>query len=199
MKDKIVQKFMFSEREEIKLIASFIEKGGIVLAPTDTVWALCCDATNPLAVERIKEIKRKVNNSGLVVVVESIEMLKNYVSVLHPRLETLLTYHKRPMNVIYPEYKNLAPSVAAEDQSIAIRVTINEFLKEIIWECGIPIVASSANFSGMGSPENFSYINPQIISSVDYVVKYRQMDNSKQSGASIVRLSTNTELDFIRQ
>ncbi len=190
---------MFSEREEIELIASVIEKGGIVLSPTDTVWALCCDATNPATVERVKEIKKKFQNSGMVVVVESVEMLKNYISELHPRMETLLTFHKRPMTVIYPGFKNLAPNVAADDKSIAVRVTLNEFLKEIIWECGKPIVASSANISGSASPENFSSINPEILSAVDYVVKYRQSDNTKQSGASIVRLSSTAELDFIRQ
>ncbi|MBP7274339.1 MAG: Sua5/YciO/YrdC/YwlC family protein, partial [Saprospiraceae bacterium] len=80
---------------------SVLESGGVILYPTDTIWGIGCDATNPEAVEKIYTIKHRPAAKGLIVMVDSIDMLKKYVHLVHPRIETLLSVHLQPLTIIY--------------------------------------------------------------------------------------------------
>ena len=87
--------------------AAILEQGKTILYPTDTIWGLGCDATNGEAVRKIFEIKQRSPEKAFILLVDSIDMLKRYVKEIHPRVETLLVYHKRPLTLIYKEAQNL--------------------------------------------------------------------------------------------
>jgi len=185
--------------DDIDSIANTLDKGGIILYPTDTIWGLGCDATNPKSVERIYEIKKRPMERPFILLVNDIGMLRKYVPKIHPRLETLLAYHERPLTVIYQQVKNLPKIVRGEGDSVAIRITLDEFCRQIISKLGRPIVATSANLSDHPHPSHFGDISSEIIHQVNYVVKYRQ--DKKRSGelSQIVKLSSKAELIFVRE
>ncbi len=173
--------------------------GGLILFPTDTIWGIGCDASNPESVEKVCRLKDQKQNKGFIVLVDSIDMLRKYVYRVHPRIETLLTYHVRPLTVVYEGSKNLPSNLTAEDGSVAVRISLDPFCKMLIKKFGKPIVATSANLNDMPSPSNFGAISSEIIKGVDYVVQHRQDEPKNIQDSVIVKLSEKEELIFLRK
>ncbi len=187
------------ENEKFDEILTVLRKGGVILYPTDTIWGIGCDATQEEAVEKILNLKNRKSDKGFVLLVDSIEMLKNFVDHVHPRVETLLSFHDRPLTVIYEQGVGLASNVLAADGSIAIRVVKDAFCRELIHQLGKPLVSTSANVSGAPFPAHFGEINSDVIEKVDFIVKYKQDNKEKGEPSVIVRLNKDEELDFIRE
>ncbi len=188
-----------SEKDQIADIVRTLALGGTILYPTDTIWGVGCDATNQDAVQKIYDLKQRNTGKGFVILVSDLQMLREYVRHVHPRIDTLLAYHTRPITVIYDKSKNLPNNVTAPDDSIAVRVANDPFCRELISTFGKPLVATSANVSDKGFPHHFGEISSEIIEGVDYVVKYRQSDKTKHEPSVIVRMSEGEELDFVRE
>jgi len=179
-------------------ILNILNDGGIILFPTDTIWGLGCRVDNIDAVKRIFAIKKRDFSKPFPLLVDSIEMLKNYVERIHPRIETLLTYHQYPLTMIYPQAKNLGTPAIHESGSVAIRLVQDEFCALLIKELGVPIVATSANYSGDPFPANFDEINPKILKEVDLVIQHRQNEKIKGQPSVIANYDEAGNLNFIR-
>lgn len=192
---------MFLLRDDISEIVRLLEGGGIICYPTDTVWGIGCDATNEAAIARITALKGRRPEKGYVLLVSSIEMLKKYVIKVHPRLETLLSFHQRPLTIVYDarNVTGLPAAAKAPDGSAAIRVAQDEFCRELIETFGKPLISTSANKSGAPFPPTFGGISSEILGSVDYVVKYRQDDKEPGEPSSIAKLDRHQELEFVRE
>jgi L-threonylcarbamoyladenylate synthase len=189
---------MFLLRDDISDIAALLEKGGTICYPTDTIWAIGCDASNEAAVARITAIKGAAPEKGYILLVADVDMLRQYVAKVHPRIETLLAYHTRPLTVVYDRGVGLPTSVKAPDGSIAIRVPKDEFCQELSAVLGKPLLSTAACLAGEPYPPTFGQVSSALIGSVDYVVKYRQDDKTPQEPSSIARLDRHMELEFLR-
>ena len=183
---------------ELDRIVKTLDQGGVIIYPTDTIWGIGCDATNGLAVEKIFEIKNRPASKPFILLVDGLEMLHQYVDDIHPRLETLLFYHKRPLTVIYENPRNLPPATLGPDKTVAIRITLDPFCQELIGSLGKPIVATSANQSNEPFPRNFGNISFDLLQKVDYIVNYKRDEPCDQDPSVIVKLSDKSELIFIR-
>lgn len=188
-----------SRHYDVAPAARVLARGGLILYPTDTIWGIGCDATDAAAVASIYKLKRRDPAKSFVVLVNSVEMLRQYVAHLHPRLETLLVYHERPLTVIYHEGANLAPNVTAPNGSIAIRIPQDDYCLDLISAINKPLVATSANVSNEPFPAHFGEVSSEIIQGVDYVEKYRQRDKTRREPSVIVRLDKREELEFLRE
>ncbi len=186
------------EDESFDKLMSALSSGGLVLLPTDTVWGIGCDATSTAAVDKVYELKNRPKDKPLIVLVDGLEMLKDYVVHVHPRIETLLIFHERPLTVIYDEAKNIAPNACAKDGSIGIRIVQDEFCRKVITAFGKPLVSTSANVSGQPFPGNFGEISSDILMGVDFVSKIKQSEKERKEPSVIVKLAENGELEFIR-
>lgn len=190
---------MFLLRDDISDISRLILNGGTLCYPTDTVWAIGCDATNEAAVAQISALKGDTPQNGYVLLVSSIEMLKLYVPKMHPRLETLLSFHTRPLTIVYERCAGIPTFVRAADGSVAIRVAQDEFCQALIEATGVPLVSTTACKLGEPAPATFGGIKSDILGGVDYVVKYRQDDREPHEPSSIARLDRHLELEFLRE
>lgn len=181
-------------------IQTTLNEGGLILYPTDTIWGIGCDATNPEAVEKVYELKNRDRSKPFVLLVSSIDMLKNYVEHVHPRVETLLTHHLQPLTFIYDKAQNLPDCVLGPGGSVAIRIPQDDYCKTLIEEFGKPLVATSANISDEPFPRYFGEISSQVIQGVDFVEKHRQGDKTMGAPSVIAKLSdpVKAELVFLR-
>jgi L-threonylcarbamoyladenylate synthase len=186
------------EKEDLKQALQTLRDGGIVLYPTDTIWGLGCDATNPEAVRRIFKIKQREDARSMLVLMENPNMLNAYVKEIPEVAWQLIEVTDKPLTIVYPGAKNLAHNLIAEDGSIGIRITTETFTEHLIQQFRRPIVSTSANLSGKPSPQNFAEIGIEIVSAVDYVVKYRQEETAKAVASSIIKLGTGGEIQIIR-
>ncbi|MFV0248372.1 MAG: L-threonylcarbamoyladenylate synthase [Tenacibaculum sp.] len=159
---------------EVNLAYDLLLEAKIILYPTDTVWGIGCDATNEFAVKKIYYIKRRKYTKSLVILVDSYKMLSSYIAHIPKKVKTVLNEATQPTTIVYKQPKNLAPSVVAPDNTVAVRIVKSSFCKELIKRFKKPIVSTSANLSGEPTPRQFSEISQAILNNVDYVVNLQQ-------------------------
>ncbi len=186
-------------REDIQEACRVMEQGGVILYPTDTIWGLGCDATNPEAVRKVYEIKRRTDSKALLILVDSDIKVDFYVREVPEIAWDLIELVDKPLTIIYPGARNLAENLLAEDGSVGIRVTRETFSKELCKRFRKAIVSTSANISGTPSPGNFQEISREICSQVDYIVKYRQDDLSRPKPSGILKLGAGGLIKVIRE
>jgi L-threonylcarbamoyladenylate synthase len=184
--------------DDIKAALEVLQKGGVILYPTDTIWGLGCDACNEEAVKRIYAIKNRVDSKSMLVLMENAALLERYVNEVPEIAYDLIELSDKPLTIVYDEAKNLAENLIAEDGSIGIRITTEAFSRELIKRFKRPVVSTSANVSGKPSPACFDEIEQEIIDAVDYVVRYRQDDVQKAVPSSIIKLGVGGEIKIIR-
>jgi len=176
-----------------------LEEGGTILYPTDTVWGIGCDATNPKAVDKVFQIKQRPVDKIFLILIDSEENLHHYMEAVPSVTWDILKSITTPLTIIYPKAKNLAKNVIAADGSVGIRIAKDEFCKALISRFGRPIVSTSANISNTETPLIFNKISPVIINSVDYVVKTHQDRIIQLKQSSIIKLIGDGEFDVIRK
>jgi L-threonylcarbamoyladenylate synthase len=184
---------------EINKCLDFLKEGKTILYPTDTVWGLGCDATSFKAVEKIYSLKRRMEHKSLIILLDDSAKLVHYVQDIHPIAWDLLQGVGTPLTIIYPSGQNLAANVIADDGSIAIRITKDEFCRKLIQAFGKSIVSTSANITGTSTPLFFKNISPEIKENVDYIVSLYQNKLQAMKPSRIIRLFNNGEFEVIRQ
>ena len=185
--------------DDIKKALEVLKNGGIILYPTDTIWGIGCDATNENAVQKIYELKNRADSKSMLVLMENPALLDRYVDDVPEIAWDLVEVATTPLTVIYPNAKNLAKNLIAEDGSIGIRFTKEAFTTQLLQRFRKPIVSTSANISGEKSPAFYAEISDEIKNKVDYVVEYRQNDNSPAQPSSIIKLGAGGRIDIIRK
>ncbi len=184
---------------DINNALTILKQGGIILYPTDTVWGIGCDATCEDAVERIYKIKKRHDSRSMLILLDSIHRLTQYAGTIPDVAFELNEVSVNPLTIIYPDAKNLAPNLPAEDNSIGIRIIHDEFCRKLIERLKKPLVSTSANISGKPAPPGFHNIDPEIKKAVDYIVEWRQNDLSAVSPSGIIKLGQNGEVQVIRE
>lgn len=191
-----------------------LREGGVILYPTDTIWGIGCDATNPEAVAKVYGIKKRPDSKSLVLLADSLDMVGRYVREIPDIAVQLVEVNDRPMTIIYPDAicgkapaegskavadrHFLAYNAVAEDGSVGIRVPMNEFCRNLCYRLGRPVVSTSANLSGEASPERYADIPQEIISAVDYVVDPALERDSLGKASQIIKVGLRGEIQIIR-
>lgn len=185
-------------RDDFEQALGTLKKGGVILYPTDTIWGIGCDATNAEAVKRIYDLKQRHDSKSMLVLMENPGLIPSYVDEVPDVAWDLIELADRPTTIIFDGAKNLALNLIAEDGSIGIRITRENFSADLIRRFRKPIVSTSANLSGAPSPAIFGEIDPVLFSKVDYVVKYRQNDLNPAQPSSIIKLGKGGLVKIIR-
>ena len=176
-----------------------MREGGVILYPTDTIWGIGCDATNEDAVRRVYEIKQRHDSKAMLVLVDSSVKVDFYVQDVPKVAWDLIDLADKPLTIIYSGARNLAANLLAEDGSVGIRVTNEDFSKRLCQQFRKAVVSTSANISGQPSPRNFSEISEEVKSAVDYIVGYRQEEMSNPKPSSIIKLDKGGVIKIIRE
>ena len=185
--------------EDLKKAVEILRSGGVILYPTDTIWGLGCDATNKDAVERIYKIKQRNDSKSMLVLIDNPAKLNSYINVIPELAWDLIDLADKPLTIIYPNAKNLASNIIAPDGTIGIRVTNEEFSKNLCQRFRMPIVSTSANISGNTTPAIFSEIDEKIKKEVDYIVDFRREEVGDYTPSGIIKLGVDGEITVIRE
>lgn len=130
--------------KEIKRVVEVLRSGGLIIYPSDTVYALGCDITNKTALERVAKIKGvKLEKANFSFICEDLSNLSDYVKQINTSTFKLL---KRalpgPYTFILPGNNNL-PSVFKKKKEVGIRVPDHNITQAIVQALGNPIVSTS--------------------------------------------------------
>ena len=174
-----------------------LSKGGVILYPTDTVWGLGCDASNPEAVDKIYKIKKRADSKSMICLVSDIAMLERHVKEVPEAAYDIIDYSDKPTTIIFDNPKDVAPNIIAADNSLGIRVAKDKFCRYLINNFRKPIVSTSANRSGNNTPKQFEEIDEKILTAVDYIVPL-QPEFKNTTASTIIKLKSNGEVSIIR-
>ena len=187
------------DNDDLKNALDILDSGGIILYPTDTVWGIGCDATNPNAVRKLYSLKERDTSKPMLVLTDNTSKIQSYVNEMPDLAWDLIELSDKPITIIYSGAKNIVPELTSPDGSIAIRVTNELFSQTLCSRFKKPIVSTSANKSGAPTPHTFPEISDEVKSMVDYVVKYRQDETAVSKPSSIIRLGAGGEVEIIRE
>mgnify|MGYP002852271355 CR=1 FL=1 len=188
-----------TREEDIRQAVATLRKGGVILYPTDTIWGIGCDATNPDAVQRVYEIKHRTNSKALICLIDSDVRLQRYVRNVPDVAWDLMEYATRPTTLILDHAVNVAPNLVADDGSLGIRITREPFSKELCYRFQKPLVSTSANISGEPAPQNYADIAEEVKQAVDYVCWSRRQEHKPHDPSCIIKLKENGEVTIIRK
>ena len=218
--NNLLAKLKQNDMEKTEILKEALEvlrSGGVLLYPTDTVWGLGCDASDPNAVARIYDIKRRSDSKSLVLLASDMDMVARYVKEIPEMAVQLVEVNDRPMTIIYPGAKvsaaqadpvtgkfpvdkySLAPNAVAEDGTVGIRIPMMDFCVELVRKFGRPIVSTSANISGEATPKKFSEISEEIKNAVDYTVASELEKGSSGQSSSIIKVGLDATIQIIRK
>lgn len=185
--------------KEIPHIINILKSGGVILYPTDTIWGIGCDAKNPDAIEKVKQIKHRAEDKSLLILCEDMDSVRNYVESF-PEIAVLIEKEsKKPVTIIYPNIKNIPKELLAQDGSLGIRIPRFDFCIKLLKAFKNPIISTSANISGMQSPQSFGDISDKIKDSVDYIVKDFHEYKTPFTGSKIVKIDSEDNIIMIRE
>ncbi|MBO5314016.1 MAG: threonylcarbamoyl-AMP synthase [Prevotella sp.] len=185
--------------EDIRNAVETMRRGGVILYPTDTVWGIGCDATNAEAVAKVYAIKQREDSKAMICLVDSDNRLQRYVRNVPDVAWSLFEVAVKPTTIILDDAVNLAPNLIAADGSIAMRITQEEFSKELCYRFQKPIVSTSANISGEPAAQNYKDISPELLEAVDYVCMSRRQEHKPHTPSSIIRLRKDGQVEIIRK
>jgi len=197
------------EKEIMQQALSALRGGGVILYPTDTVWGIGCDATNPEAVEKVFTLKGRPQDKALVLLASGLDMIGRYVKEIPEMAIRLVEVNDAPMTIIYPGARvapeGMAPdkhflsrSVVAEDGTVGIRIPLSQFCHDLVYKFGRPIVSTSANISGEKTPSSYKEISSRIIQGVDYAVPSALGKGATGESSQIIKVGLGGEIKVIR-
>lgn len=184
--------------QDINNAVAALRRGGVILYPTDTVWGIGCDATDPTAVRRVFEIKRRADSKALITLVADVADIGRYSAVSSSTVLAIIGRSERPTTVVYPGGCGLAPELLAEDGSVGMRVTGELVSASICRAFGKPLVSTSANISGQPATGIYCEISKEIIDAVDYVVEARRDDCSRSIPSRVIKINADGSVITLR-
>ena len=202
-------------KEEISKAIEVLRNGGVILYPTDTVWGIGCDATNPEAVAKVYAIKKRSDSKSLVLLASDMDMICRYVKEVPEMAIQLVEVNDKPMTIIYPgaivgekpsepgaavraDRNSLAYNTVAEDGTVGMRIPMMDFCQQLVARFGRPIVSTSANISGEATPRKFSEISDDIKNAVDHIVDPSLEKGSTGRSSSIIKVGLDYSIEIIR-
>ena len=175
-----------------------IKNGGIILYPTDTVWGIGCDATNPEAVAKIYQLKKRAETQSMICLMNGEKMMYNVFKEIPEVGWQILDLSENPTTLVLDNPRNVAPNLIAPGKTLGIRLVKEPFCFKLIKKKKKPLVSTSANISGEPTPKSFKEISPEIIKGVDYVVN---LQHEKIAGkpSTLIKLTSDAQVKVIRK
>ncbi len=186
------------QQDDLRQAIDVLRQGGTILYPTDTIWGLGCDATNPEAVAKIYALKQRTDAKALISLVDDERKIQFYVPDVPDVAWDLIECADRPLTIVYDQVRHLASNLRAEDGSAALRVTREEFSRELCRRMKRAVVSTSANISGQPAPRSFTDIDPILLRTVDYVCTSRREERGNAQASSVIKLTASSEITIIR-
>lgn len=186
------------QEDDIAQAVAVLRQGGVILYPTDTVWGIGCDATNEEAVAKVYEIKHRDDSKAMICLVDSEARMSRYVRGVPDVAWDMIELATKPTTLVVEQGVNLAPNLLAEDGSVAMRITREDFSRQLCYRFQKPIVSTSANISGQPAAQNYRDIDPALLEAVDYVCMTRRGEHLPHTPSSIIKINADGAFKIIR-
>lgn len=189
-------RFKCGEDNAIENCANIVNEGGVIVFPTDTVYAIGCNPFNDRAVERIFLLKRRVAEKALPVLCASLMDLENIVQVSTKVKRLARSFWPGPLTIICPlSNRNISPRLTANNSSLAVRIPGNPCTLSLL-KFSRYLVGTSANISGQEPVKSPSQINSTSLTNFDALLDGGTLN--KYSHSTIIHLDDDETLTVVR-
>lgn len=185
-------------RQAIDEALQVLNRGGVILYPTDTVWGMGCDATNSEAVRRIYEIKHRADSKAMLSLTDAVGRVDYYFENVPEIAWDLWEVADKPLTLILPRARNVASELIAEDGTMGMRITREEVSRTLCARLKRPLVSTSANISGQPTARCFADISDEVKQAVDYIIPLRQNESHNPAPSGIIKVGDGGLITVIR-
>ena len=142
--------------------AAVIRRGGLVAFPTETVYGLAADATNPKAIERLNQVKGRPPEKPYSLHLHSAAQVQDFVTAVSPVAAKLMErFWPGPLTIVMP---------SKDGKTVGFRLPNHPVASAFLKACGVPVVAPSANRSGSPPPTDANEVMAALNGSFDYLL-----------------------------
>lgn len=185
--------------DDLYAIRDIINDKQVLLSATDTIWSLVCDAMSEEAYSAMLKIKNPISPSDLELMVNSISQLKKYIHDIHPRIETLLLYHEKPLSVYYRPSDLFPRHLSSSAGKLAFRITKDPLLSDLIDLLGRPLLTVPAVSEANAFPSNYEDIDEQIIEKCQFILQTGRHLQQRMQPSVLISFNQQGELIFHRE
>ena len=142
--------------------AAIVRRGGLVAFPTETVYGLGADATNPQAIARLNQVKGRPPDKPYSLHLYAPEQMRAYVASIPPLADRLITqFWPGPLTIVMP---------SKDGKAVGFRLPDHPIARAFLAACGVPLAAPSANRSGSPPPTDASEVVSAMGDAIDAVL-----------------------------
>lgn len=155
----------------LRLAAHWVQAGGVIAYPTEAVFGLGCDPSDPLAVSRLLAIKQRPVNKGLILVAADWSQLQPWLQPLPPRLQQRLQDSwPGPVTWLVPAAKDCPWWLTGDHATLAVRVSNHPLTHNLCKKAGSALVSTSANISSQAPARSVLQVQLRFATRVDYLL-----------------------------
>jgi L-threonylcarbamoyladenylate synthase len=140
-------KIIKCDENSVKTAVDVLKAGGLVIYPTETLYGIGADATNPKAIKKLTEYKNRPFGKPYSVAVTDQEMAEKYVALNSTAKKLYKEFLPGPLTIVSKGLNKLAPGVESEDGTLGVRISAYKLILDIVKAFGKPITSTSANAS----------------------------------------------------
>ena len=171
---------------DLEAAARAIRDGDLVVYPTETVYGLGADATDPAAVERVFEAKGRDRGKPISLGVPSVPSALEYVRATDRERRFMATFLPGPVTVLCRKRESVPDVLTAGRERVGVRVPDHHLALRVLERSGRPITATSANVSGRESVRDADDLDPEIREAAAVVLE----DETGGEESTVVDVST---------
>lgn len=185
-------------------IINEIEKGNLVVMPTDTIYGIIADATREDVIKKVYEVKKRDYNKPLLILVSNWEMLNSLVLNVPDMVKKIANkYWPGPLTILFEKSEKVSDLLTAKSPFVAIRMPKDDRLIEIMNKMNKPLISTSANISSHSSITNPKQLEDELKLKIDLIVDEGTINNDastliKVENNKIVILREGSLVDKIR-
>lgn len=154
-------------------IQNTIQQGGVIAYPTEAVYGLGCDPDDDSAIQKLLAVKQRPWQKGLILVASDFQQLAPYIDetqLTSAQLAFAFSQWPGPFTFVMPVKKHVSKYLCGEFDSIAVRVSAHQGVRELCETLGKPLVSTSANLAGEAPALNAAEILASFTGKIDALV-----------------------------
>ncbi|KAF9995460.1 hypothetical protein BGZ65_008898 [Modicella reniformis] len=152
--------------------AKLLQNGQVVGMPTETVYGLAANALDSVAAQRIFKAKNRPQDNPLIVHVSSLKMLRSILkdNTIPAQYSDLIRTYWPGLTLLFPRSCLIPNEITCGQTTVAVRFPSHPITRTMIWICGLPLAAPSANSSGKPSPTLASHVMDDLSGKIPMVI-----------------------------
>jgi L-threonylcarbamoyladenylate synthase len=175
---------------DVERAAQTLREGDLVVYPTETVYGLGADATDPDAVERVFDLKGRSRDKPVSMGVPDVESAREYARPTEREVAFMREFLPGPVTVVVERGDAVPDVLTAGRDRVGVRVPDHDVALDLYEQAGVPVTATSANLSGTGSVRRVEELSDDILDGVAVVVDTGETAGG--SGSTVVDVSAGT-------